>query len=467
MRYQALILLIIISFFSSCKDNETNIPIDTSDKGPEGSELPYFVISSGANEIVDEPKVPGSIMVYENQQSTFSGNLGIELRGSTSRRLFPKKSFGFETWDENGADQNVSILDYPEEEDWILYGPYSDKTLFRNVLIFDLSNEIGQYAVRSDFIELNLNSVYRGVYVFLEKIKRDRNRVNILSLEPNQTDNEVIQGGYILKIDKTSGDSGDSDWGGDASYTPDLGFRSEYGAYGNQLTYPPFGDKRGEETYFLYEYPDRDRINEQQKDYIQNYIRDFEIALANEDYSGPREYENYIDVQSFVDFFLLNELSANPDAYRLSTFMHKDRFGKLKMGPIWDFNIAFGNDGRSRTNSWIYQYNEFSPDDLWLVHFWWPYLMRDAQFRAAIKSRWNELKGTVFNTSLIHNKIDEYVTYLNENGAIDRNYEKWPVIGEQLPFNSFVGNSYQEEVDYVKQWITDRMNWMDSEIQAW
>lgn len=452
----------------SCnKEGGPDTPTET-DSGPDGSTIPYVSINTLGNTVVDEPKVAAQMTIFRNQEAIFSSGIGIEFRGSTSQRLFPKKSYGIELWDENGADYSADIFNMGTEEDWILYGPYSDKTLLRNVLIYDLSNEIGQYATETEIVELSVNGNYAGVFVFMEKIKRDGDRLDIEKLEPSMTASSVISGGYIIKIDKTSGDTNNPDWAGDSQYTASLGFRSKYGAYGNELHYDPYGDKQGEETYFLYEEPDNDEINNAQKSYIQQYIADFEDALINEDFSSStRAYEDYIDVQSFADFFILNELSANPDAYRLSTFMHKDRNQKLKMGPIWDFNIAFGNDGRSSTNTWIYQYNQSNPSDLWLVHFWWTKLLQDPKFRSTVKQRWNTLRASVLRTDNIHQKVDTWVTNLASNQAIDRNFERWDVIGEALPFNSFVGDSYQAEVDYVKSWITDRMNWMDSEMASW
>lgn len=457
----------MLSLHSCSKDDGPTAPVDI-DKGPGGSTVPYISINTNGNNVVDEPKVPAEMFIFQNQQEIFSSGIGIEFRGSTSQRLFPKKSYGIELWDQNGADYSADIFGMGTEEDWILYGPYSDKTLLRNVLIYDLSNEIGQYAPKTEIVEMSMNGNYTGVFVFMEKIKRDGDRLDIEKLEPTMTASSVISGGYILKIDKTSGDNNNSDWAGDSQYTSSLGFRSKYGAYGNELTYAAYGDKRGEETYFLYEEPDHDDINSAQKSYIQQYISDFEEALINEDFSGStRAYADYIDMQSFVDFFILNEISANPDAYRLSTFMHKDRDQKLKMGPIWDFNIAFGNDGRSATNTWIYQYNQSNPGDLWLVHFWWTKLLQDPQFRHQVKLRWDGLKANVLSSASINNKIDEWVTYLESNQATTRNFDRWDVIGETLPFNSFVGNSYQEEVDYVKGWIADRISWMDSQMTSW
>ncbi len=463
-------ILFLSIILVSCKDNlgEVDIPVDPDLILPEGSEIPYFVIDSKGNTIVDEPKVSANLQVFVNQQSVFANPIGIELRGSTSRRLFPKLSYGIEFWDVTGADISLDILDFGKEEDWVMHGPYSDKTMIRNVLLYDLSNSIGRWASKTQLVELNLNGSYRGIYVFMEKIKRDGDRLTIEPMDENVTSGTELTGGYILKIDKTSGDTGNSDWEGDALYTENLGFRSDYSPNENIHPFAPYGPKRGIETYFLYQYPRADAINSAQKNYIQQYIHDFEDALVEEDFSGStRDYENYIDVGSFVDFFILNELSANPDGYRLSSYLHKYQNDKLAMGPVWDFNLAFGNDGRSSTDEWIYQYNDRNPGDLWLIHFWWEKLLEDPKFRSAIKTRWTALRANQLNQSAIEAKIDTWITYLESNGAANRNFGQWPVFGIALPFNSFVGNSLEEEVDYVKNWIRERSTWMDSQIQAW
>lgn len=466
-RSAILFTLAIFVLTISCKKDNTTGPKPGPDPdiiGLTDSPVPYIIIDTQGNTIEDEPKIEADMRVIENNVQIFQGKIGIEVRGSTSRRLFDKLSYGFETWDESGTDLDVVINGLPEEEDWVLYGPYSDKTLVRNMLIYDLAREIGEYASRGFYAELEINGEYQGVYILMEKIKRDDNRLDIANLRPEENSGVDLTGGYILKIDKTSGDTDDPDWAGDAAYTEDLGFRSDYGAFWNELSYPPYGSKQGEETYYLYEDPAAEEITTQQKTYIQNYISGFETAMFNDDFSSV--YQNYINLESFVDHFLLNELSGNPDAYRLSTYLHKDKEGKLNMGPIWDFNIAFGNDGRSTTDGWIYLYNENYPDDLWLIPFYWEKFTQDQTFRDAVKARWNELKGTSFSSANLYAKIDVYIAELESGDAINRNYEKWDVLGEELIFNSFVGETYQDEIDYLKGWIDDRITWMDAQIQS-
>lgn len=455
-----IISILVLTLFASCKDSSTG----SSSELPVES-IPYFRISTGNNTIVDEPKVAANMSISIEDEVVFSHPIGIEYRGSTSQRLFPKKSYGIETWDETGDDENVEILGFPEEEDWILYGPYSDKTLLRNVIIMELAREMGHYASRTELAELQINDDYLGAYVFMEKIKRDGDRVDMSDLDPDENDPETITGGYILKIDKTTGDTNDPDWSGDEAYSEFLGFRSVYGVDGDSLEYDAYGTKQGEETYFLYEDPDADDITDQQKVYIQNYVYEFEKALLTDSFTGTdRTYTNYIDLDSFVDFFILNELSANPDAYRLSTFLHKDRGGKLKMGPIWDFNIAFGNDERSSLEEWIFEYNDRVASDLWLVPFWWERLYSDPIFQSALKNRWDELRSGVLSNSSLNDKIDNHVYRITETGVADRNFTRWPVLGESLPFNSYVGDSYESEIVYLRNWVTARLLWMDTQV---
>ena len=146
-------------------------------------------------EIVDDPKVPAAYTVKRSDSIYYQGIIGIEIRGESSQN-FDKKSYGLETWDEQYNDIDVPLLGLPEEEDWILYGPFSDKSLLRNKLIYELSNQMGRYAVKTEFVELTINYDYKGLYIFMEKLKRDKNRINISKLEEGDIDQESISGGY-------------------------------------------------------------------------------------------------------------------------------------------------------------------------------------------------------------------------------------------------------------------------------
>lgn len=415
----------------------------------EAIALMQVTINTNGGTIVDEPKILSSMQMTEGAQTLYDGNIGIEIRGSSSQ-LFDKKSFGFETWDEQGEDTDVALAGFPEEEDWIFYGPYSDKSLLRNVLIYDLSNQMERYAVRTKFVEVTINNDYRGVYVFMEKIKRDSERVDISSLK-----SEDITGGYIIKIDKTTGEDPNLDFF----------FESKYDGFGNEDTSTTAAL---EKIAFLYEYPKPEDIEPEEKAYIQSYFADFEESLMADNFADPNVgYRQYIDVPSFIDFFILNELSHNVDAYRISTFMHKDKGEKLKMGPIWDFNLAFGNANYCRgqtTDDWAYRFNTYCPNDVFRVPFWWPRLLEDETFVAQLQARWTTLRASVLADENIAATIDTHVKRLQHSGAIAKNFGRFNVLGTYVWPNFFIADTHDDELEYTRDWLTDRVTWMDTAI---
>lgn len=458
LQYQFFKLLFSIFFIffliSGCNNValENELPDEIVIK-PE-DRLPQIIVDTNGGTIVDEPKISADITISEADVVTYDGNIGIEFRGATSQ-TFPKKSYGLETWDENNEDIDVSLLGFPEEEDWILYGPYSDKSLMRNILIYDLSRDIDMYASRSKFVELTINNEYQGVYVFMEKLKRDSERIDINKLKEDENSGEDLTGGYILKIDKTAGNNLGEGYNDLNSFTS---------------PYAPPNASVGQEINFLYEYPDAEDITFEQKTYISSYVTDFENALASNEFKDPIiGYAAYIDVPSFIDFFLLNEISNNVDGYRLSTFMHKDKNGKLKMGPIWDFNLAFGNAdycSGGDTNVWAYKFNERCSGDFWLVPFWWNKLLQDPAFVAELKTRWNTLRSGAFSETSILAKINSYKDTLEKAGAIDTNFDTWEILGVYLWPNNFIGDSFLDETNYLASWAMDRLTWMDNAINS-
>ena len=457
MPFAFSLLLIMITSCSS--DNSATPPLEQEmgqDPKPEviapEDRLALLQINTNGAQIVDEPKIDVAMTVTEAGNVTYDGFAGIEFRGASSQ-TFPKKSFGLETRDEAGEDLNVELLGFPEEEDWVLHGPFSDKSLMRNMLLYDLSRDIGQYASRTKFIELEINDFYQGVYVFMEKLKRDDNRIDINNLKDDENTGEDLTGGYILKIDKTAG----SNLG--EGYNDQNSFESNYG--------PPLANA-GQKINFLYEDPDAEDITAEQKNYISTYVAQFEDALSSDDFKDPNlGYAAYIDVPSFIDFFILNEISNNVDGYRLSTYMHKEKNEKLKMGPVWDFNLAFGNAdycSGGETNVWAYRFNERCADDFWMVPFWWERLLQDPAFVSQLKERWNTLRGGQLANATIQAKIQGYRTTLDTSGAANNNFGIWQVFGTYIWPNRFVGNTYEEEMEYFTSWIDDRLNWLDSAI---
>ncbi|MDP6143861.1 MAG: CotH kinase family protein [Candidatus Marinimicrobia bacterium] len=417
------------------------------------SNLPIVVIETNGQEILDDPRIIAHMGIIDNGTGInhindplngYDGQISIEIRGSSSQ-MFPKKQYALETQDIDGENLNVSILGMPEENDWILHAPYSDKSLLRNFLAYELARDMGRYASRTRFCELVINGDYKGLYIFMEKIKRDNNRVDISKLEPDETSGDDLTGGYIIKVDKWDGENNDG-W----------------------LSDPPLPENYG--TWYQYHYPKPDEIVQEQQNYIIDYITDFENLIASESYNEPDSgYYNFVNLESFIDVSIINEISKNVDAYRLSAYMYKDKDsedGRLTMGPIWDYNLAFGNadyfEGQDNTG-WVLDINLPSEDPFW-IPFWWYRIWDDETFRNAFNQRWQELRQTVFSEEYIMNMIDSTIAVIDE--AQVRNFQRWPILEEYVWPNAYVGGSYENEIDYLTDWITARLNWMDEQTMS-
>ena len=366
----------------------------------------------------------------------WSGRGAIHVRGNSTAE-YEKKQYALEIRDEAGEDMDLSPFGLPEEEDWVLHAPFSDKTLMRNHLMFKWARAIGRYAPRTHFVELFMEdegneidaSDYRGVYVFTEKIKRDKHRVDIDKLSAADNALPDLSGGYLLKRD----------------WIEDDPIQTE--TYDDEL---------------VLSYPKPDNITEAQRSYLTDYLNTFEAALAREDGS----YSEYADVDSFADHMMMMELSRNVDAYVLSTYMHKPRNGLLTMGPIWDFNGSLGNADYFESweaEGWHYENSEFPADNPNGFH-WYDQMLKDPAYQEVLSNRWTQhRKGPWSDESLLAD-IDATAKLLNEAQA--RNFERWPVLGEYVWPNDFgfeERESYEDEIAYLKEWIVARSAWLDSQ----
>jgi len=382
---------------------------------------------------------------YFDGTPEFSSLSGMHVRGNSSAG-YEKKSYALETRDSDGQDLDVSLFGLPEEEDWVLHGPYSDKTLMRNVLMYTWSTRIGRYASRTKFIELFVEDGgdslgeedYRGVYVLMEKIKRDENRVDIDKMEETDNSEPEISGGYLLK----------KDWveGGPNTYI-------------NTETY---------DDVLLLVDPDPDQITSQQRSWLQDWINEFEAVLAGPDFADETHgYASYIDVDSFIDHHLMVELGRNVDGYVLSTWLYKERNGKLNMGPIWDYNGSLGNADYFESwdpEGWHYENSEF-PADNPTAYNWYERLFEDPAFVERYAARWAELRASSLSTEMLLADIDANAAILAT--PAERNFQRWDILGEYVWPNDFEAEerqSYAEEVDYLKNWVTLRVQWMDQAV---
>lgn len=416
------------------------------------SDLPIIVINTNGGTIVDDPKItadmgiiyngPGVRNNYTDPFNHYNGKVGIEYRGQ-STQSFPMKAYGFELRDNAGSSINRSLFGLPSESDWILYAPYNEKTLMHNVLAYDLARGMGHWASHTKYVEVVVNNVYMGIYVLEEKIKQGSGRVNISKLKSSDIAGDALTGGYIVSIDK------DADaWISPYSYRPGIAPSMQY----------------------TYVYPKITNIVQQQKDYIKSYVDSFETAMFSSNYQDPvNGWRRFADENSFIDYFIENEVSRNVDGYRLSTYLYKDKAskgGKLFMGPVWDYDLSFRNadycDG-SEITGWGFRFNSVCPGDYWQVPFWWEKLFADTAFQSNLHCRWKELRQSVLSIPRLNAFIDSCALVTSE--ARQRHFLKWPVLGQYIwPNPSPIATTYEGEVSTLKNWLTARLEWLDANI---
>ena len=412
------------------------------------SNLPIVVINTNGNTIMDNPRIVSDMGIIHNdsalnnlsdEYNNYDGKISIELRGSSSQD-FPKKSYSLETQSSSGDNNNVSLLDLPNENDWILYGAYSDKSLLRNSLTYELSRQMGHYAPKTKYCELFINSEYEGIYILTEKIKRDKNRVDI---SESQNNNAAL-GGYIIKIDKLTEAPIDASW------------CSSFTNFNNDA------------ICFQYHYPKADDITIEQKNYIANFMNEIDLLIRDLPINQTNiNLIDKIDFLSFIDYFIISELSKDVDAYRLSVFLHKDgesNNNRLKMGPVWDYNLSFGNVDfcqASNVSGWVLEEETACRASIPSL---WGDLIKNKSFRDSLSVRWNDLRNSILNFDNIFHHIDSIGNYLND--AQDRNFERWDILGEWIWPNYQLGPSYQDELSFLKYWIYHRINWIDQNLHT-
>lgn len=420
------------------------------------SNLPIVIISTNNVPIPNEPKIPGTMKIIDNGPgqinhvtdpgNIYDGFIGIEVRGSYSASL-PQKPYSIETRDETSADLDVPLFGWPEESDWVLLANYNDKVFMRNVLPFMLFNQMGHYASRTKFVEVRVNGVYQGIYIFGEKIKRDAGRVDISKLTPDEIGGEPLTGGYIFKIDYWN------DW--DSWLSPF-----------HPLGHPDF------DVHFVYYSPKPEEMPEEQKTYLKNYVSSFEGKLYNPFITDSSAgYFRNINVQSFIDYFLVNELARNNDGFKKSFYFFKDRDGvdkRIQCGPVWDFDWAWKNIDECQIfantdgSGWAYQVNDCWPD----VNSpaWHKRLLQDTIFANELRCRWELFRQDILNTDSLMNWIDTQAAYLNQ--AQQRHYQRWPILGQNVgtPVIGPIPTTFQGEIDDFKHWIQLRISWLDENI---
>ncbi|MCF7675861.1 MAG: CotH kinase family protein [Akkermansiaceae bacterium] len=431
------------------------------------SNLPIVILENwGRGRPGTETNTPGFWAIIEPDGSTNSraemldpfqvaSRCGMRNRGSSSEG-WPKYSLSIEAQDENGLDKGIKPLGMPKESDWILSGRYQfDPALMRNDLMYELSNQTGEYAVRTRVVEVfnntdggNLSYAgdYFGVYTLMEKIKRDDNRVAVAEIGPRDVVEPKVSGGYMFKKDRL--DPGDS------------GFAVNHmGTFG-------------------WVEPKESEVHRTQRIWLQNYLNELDAALYASNWTNPatrKHFTEYIDSGSWLRHHWLNTLAMNVDGFRLSGYYYKHRSdtngGRLGAGPIWDFDRTMeSTDGRddsptawdgSGDSSHTWDDSRFP---------WWGRALTNPDFRQAHTDLWQELRKTTFSTANINSIIDDLAAQIDfqdpagvnsrlARSPAARNFAKWT----QYPPR---GGSHAAEVTLLKNWLVTRGKWIDQQYTA-
>ena len=435
--------------------------------------LPVVVINTNGSSIKRQENITADIKVYDSNENnlkeypSFESKINISIRGNSTSK-YPKKQYSLEFINNKGEEKNKKILDMEKGSDWVLNGPFSDKSLMRNYIAYKTARNIMEYAPDVRFCEVfviddNSEAIkeehYKGLYLMIEKIKRDENRLEITKSQDN-----IEETSFIVSKDRVKKN--------------DIGLNS----YGVQIYIDHYG--------LNIEYPKK-QLTEGKYQYINKYISEFERVLYSDKFNDPIEgYRKYIDVDSFVDYYIINEFFKNTDAGLLSTYFYKDYQGKLKAGPIWDFNKSLGNHNEEIGTP--YDYTSF----FMINRPWFDRLMEDKSFTEQVLNRFKYLRTTYLSDNYLIEMIDETLKLLGD--APKRNFYKWPIemcnqaevfeenvdVTESYslniePYREFLeknknllksteyrSKSYEEEILMMKQFIVNRGKWMDDNIDS-
>jgi hypothetical protein len=399
-------------------------------ESPQLTGLPVMKIDTQGREITSTDvwfkKLNGDVVpsytIYKanGEKAQEAASMDIKGRGNSTWGM-PKKPYSLK------LDSGASLLDMPAHKRWNLLANYSDKTLLRTETAFKIGEILEDglgWTPRSRHIQLFLNNAYQGVYQLAEAIKIDENRVDIKEI----TKKKNPQGGYILEIDVRGGE--------DFNFTTTRGIVFNCSDPDEDLDEEINGD-----TKTLFE-----KIKED--------VQHAEDVLYSEGFADPDEgYRKYLDVDSFVDWYLVNELTKNNDAvFFTSVYMYYDQEKeRYCMGPVWDFDISLGN----------IDYNDNdNPEGFWIKgSSWISRLFEDPEFVSSVKDRWNE-KQNEFND--LPQYIDGRAAYLQDAQA--QNFKLWDILGVYVWPNAVVAGSYQGETGYLKSWLAARLAWFDTAI---
>lgn len=411
-------------------------------------DLPVVVVDSYGAGRPDREYLDATTMIFPPSAGssptlaaapTVATRSGFRLRGNSSA-TFEKTPYRLEFWDNENDDADYPVLGMPADSDWVLRGPFTDKALIREAFVYDLGREMGLPAPRYAFAEFYLNtdaspvaaSDYMGVYMLVETIKNSKDRLDLKQLDSDDVTLPKIQGGYIWKFE----------WM--AAEEPTLPCTGPAATCWNYL-----------------EVVDPSPLQPQQRDWLRGHLQEFNDVLHGANFADPTTgYRKYIDVDSFINLMIVNELSREMDAYVRSSHFYKDRDSKIFAGPLWDFDLSFGVGGffaNDQVSGWQYQQTrQPSAND------WFAQLQRDPAFVNESRARWQALRRGPLSDTALQARIDALAAPLTN--AAQRNFQRWPNLTSPTVsfFRTPTSPTWQGQVQVMRDWMLRRAAWLDS-----
>jgi hypothetical protein len=495
---------------------------EMADAGPDPSVLPVVMLDvpnmTPAMFTLFGAKVPGRIRVVESHDgqhreatdlmarpAALESRIAISMRGNSSTSYplvewannatgFHQRSYSIELRNEGNQPQEGALVGMPADADWALVGCWNDKTCMRNALVYRIGQELGRWNPRLRFVEVYFNGDYIGIYQLVEPTRRGSHRVNVPKVADDTTQGDLT-GGYIFRREGPGRKSA-------TAMPPVFDWLSPTTAPGPYKT----------QNVYSYHYPSEDSITPAQRMYLHDYVARFEQLMQAPDWSSA--YPTKIDVLSWIDYALVNELSHNIDAYWKSLFFVKEpdaRGGRLSVSPLWDYNMGFGNadyrEGWKTDRLNIKVMQEFGGEcdyqgrmiegppmcdvgccteacdatkgrcwNMPVVPFYWDNLWKDPPFLDQLKCRWLDLRKGPLRMSFIDARLQEWKAALAPR-AMPRHLARWPELLKSVWANPYVvdptsapipgetnAEFFEREVTWMRNWVAARINFLDASL---
>ena len=384
---------------------------------PSNFRIPTVHITTEGGKAIDsKDNYVNATFRFEDPSRFYTDEESLELtgrikgRGNTTWGM-PKRPYRIK------LDEKAHVFSRWGNKDWILLANYSDKTLLRNIMAMEISRICGMsWTPMMLSVEVYVNGQYQGVYAFSDHKEIAGHRVNIEVA--TETD---LEGGYYLELEEAMDE--------------------------------PVCFKTVWDTPVMFHEPEYP--TEAQQKYVREWFNGFEHALERVQGEHDDAYRSYIDVPSFINYYIIQEITKNPDGnVRKSTYLTKEKGKPLEMYHVWDFDITLGNC----------DYTNFEKPEGWQMRYvkWYNQMFFDPAFKKAVVDRWNELYPTL---------LTQVPAFLDRQhalmaGAESRNFDRWQILGVKVWPNYYYFPTYEEEYAFLKEFYEARLAWLNDRINA-